>query len=163
MEEIYIKYSKPIYKYLYSLTQNHELSEELMQETFCSAIKGLNNFRGDCSIYSWLCEIAKNKWKNYTNKNGKIQILQFDDNVEKWLIKDDLEELILTKSEEMELHNEIHKLDRITKEVVYLRINGELPFKEIGMILNRSEVWARTTFYRAKIKLKERLEYEKRM
>ena len=163
MEEIYIKYSKPIYRYLYSLTQNHELSEELMQETFCSAIKGIKNFRGDCRIYSWLCEIAKNKWKDYIQKNGKVQIVQFDDNIEKWLIKDDFEERILTQSEEMELYKEIHKLDKITKEVVNLRINGELPFKEIGLILNKSEVWARTTFYRAKSKLKESLKNEDRM
>ena len=61
------------------------------------------------------------------------------------------------------MHNEIEKLENITKDVVKLRIECELSFKQIGKILNRSEVWARITFYRAKAKLKERLKNEKRM
>ena len=41
------------------------------------------------------------------------------------------------------------------REVVYLRLSGELPFSEIGAILGESETWARVTFYRAKQKLLE--------
>lgn len=160
MEEIYIKYSRQVYRYLYSLTRNHELSEELMQETFYSAIKGINKFKWECSIFSWLCEIAKNKWKNYKIKNNKIQFIEFDDNIEHWIINDEIDDTILRKNENIKLHQEIDRLDEISKEVVYLRINGELPFKQIGAILNKSEVWARTTFYRAKSKLKERIKNE---
>lgn len=126
MEEIYKKYSKQLYRYLYSLSGNHELSEELMQETFYSAIKNI----------------------------------QFDDIISNQLIDANLEDDILSSND---IHNEIQKLDNITREVVLLRINGDLPFKKIGEILNKSEVWARTTFYRAKLKLKERLKNEKRM
>ena len=126
MEEIYKKYSKQLYRYLYSLSGNHELSEELMQETFYSAIKNI----------------------------------QFDDVISNQLIDANLEDDILSSND---IHNEIQKLDNITREVVLLRINGDLPFKKIGEILNKSEVWARTTFYRAKLKLKERLKNEKRM
>ena len=46
-------------------------------------------------------------------------------------------------------------LDEKTREVMYLRITGELSFKEIGIILNKTENWARVTFYRGKSKLKE--------
>ena len=49
----------------------------------------------------------------------------------------------------------MQKLDNNSKEVVYLRITGELSFKEIGNILNKSENWARVTFYRARKKLEE--------
>ena len=73
MEEIYKKYSKQLYRYLYSLSGNHELSEELMPETFYSAIKNITSFRGECSMYSWLCKIAKNKLKNHLIKNKKIK------------------------------------------------------------------------------------------
>ena len=49
----------------------------------------------------------------------------------------------------------MQKLDNNAKEVVHLRITGELSFKEIGDILNKTETWARVTFYRAKKKLEE--------
>ena len=163
MEEIYKKYSKQVYRFLYSLTKNHELSEELMQETFYSAIKGNKDFKGNCSMYSWLCEIAKNKLKNYQIKYNKIQTISLDNVIENWLTKDDVEEKILNNSDLIALHNEIEKLDNLTKDVVKLRIEGELSFKQIGKVLNRSEVWARITFYRAKSKLKERFKNEKGM
>ena len=163
MEEIYIKYSKLVYKYLYNLTKNAELSEELMQETFYSAIKGIKNFRYECSIFSWLCEIAKNKLKDYWRKNNKIQVVQFDENINKFIQEDNIEENIFSKIESIELYNEIKTLDEKAKKVVYLRINENLSFKEIAKILNESEAWARTTFYRSKLKLKERLNNEGKM
>lgn len=49
----------------------------------------------------------------------------------------------------------MQNLDIITREVIYLRITGELSFKEIGTILNKTETWARVTFYRGKKQLKE--------
>ena len=49
----------------------------------------------------------------------------------------------------------MQKLDEKTREVLYLRITGELSFKEIGLILNRTENWASVTFYRGKSKLME--------
>lgn len=51
-------------------------------------------------------------------------------------------------------------LNEITKEVIYLRLTGELSFKEIGEILNKSENWARVTFFRGKSKLVRRLKNE---
>jgi RNA polymerase sigma-70 factor (ECF subfamily) len=62
MEEIYERYSRLVYNYLYTLTKNVELSEELSQETFYSAIKSINKFKNECNISVWLCQIAKNKW-----------------------------------------------------------------------------------------------------
>ncbi len=161
MEEIYKKYSKQVYRFLYSITRNHELSEELMQETFYSAIKGINKFKGNCSIYSWLCEIAKNKLKNYRIKNNKIKTVRIDDTLENYLSHDDIENTVLSESENIQLRRQISKLDELSRQVVLLRINDDLTFKQIGKMLNRSEVWARITFYRAKTKLKEKMENEK--
>lgn len=163
MEEIYKKYSKPVYRYLFSLTRNHELSEELMQETFYSAIKGIKKFRGECSIYSWLCEIAKNKWKNYQIKNSKLKTVEFDDEIENLLISDNVEDSICSQVEDAQFYKNIKNLDDLTKELLYLRINGGLSFKEISQILDKTETWARVTFYRAKSKLKERFNDEKRL
>ena len=65
------------------------------------------------------------------------------------------EEQIISNDEKISLYMKMQKLDEITREVIYLRITGELSFKEIGIILNKTENWARVTFYRGKNKLKE--------
>lgn len=162
MEEIYKKYSRIVYNYLYSLTQNIELSEELTQETFYSAINGIKNFKNECSINVWLCQIAKNKWKDYISKSKKLKLVPFDDTLGITSLDNNIEYSIDSKNEIIQLYKKIHELDEKTREVFYLRIKGELSFKEIGEILNKTEEWARITFYRGKIKLKEALNNEQK-
>ena len=153
MDEIYKKYSRIVYNYLYSLSKNIEISEELTQETFYRAIKGIKNFRNECNISVWLCQIAKNLWINYIKKENKAKVMYFDENIENSLIEDSIN----AQNEIIELYKQIHRLDEKTKEVIYFRILGGLTFKEIGEIFDKSEEWARITFYRGKIKLKEEL------
>ena len=74
MQEIYKKYSKLVYNYLFSLSGNVEVSQELTQETFYSAIKNTKKFKGNSSIKTWLLKIAQNKWKDYLKKSKNIQL-----------------------------------------------------------------------------------------
>ena len=66
-----------------------------------------------------------------------------------------LEDTIILNNEKINLYKKMQKLDNNSKEVIYLRITGELSFKEIWNILNKSENWARVIFYRARKKLEE--------
>ena len=54
---------------------------------------------------------------------------------------------------------QIDNLDTIYKQVVMLRISGEMSFKEIGLLLDKTENWARVTYYRAKNKLMKGADY----
>ena len=63
--------------------------------------------------------------------------------------------MIVSNEERISLYQKMQKLDNVTREVIYLRITGELSFKEIGNILNKTENWARVTFYRGKNKMRE--------
>lgn len=164
MDEIYEKYSKLVYNYLHSLCESREIAEELTQETFYKAIKGINKFRNECKINTWLCQIAKNEWRNYLAKEKKIKQISIDDDnyLEGLLIDKSIENHAEERSEIINLYKQIHKLDEKTKEVFYLRIKGELSFKEIGEILGKSEEWARITFYRGKIKLKEEIKNDEK-
>ena len=163
MEEIYEEYSKIVYNYILSLTNNKEIASEITQETFYSAIKNINKFRNESSIKNWLCKIAKNKYIDYYKKDKKINVVNIDTiNLEnkEVLLDNSLEENYEKKEEIINIYKKIHKLDEYSKEVVYLRIRGELSYKEIGNIMGKTEQWARVTFYRAKIKLKEELNNE---
>ena len=156
MEELYKKYSTLIYHYLYGLTNDSEISEELMQETFCSALKTINRFKGECKISVWLCQIAKNKWKDYLTKKHKVNTIAIDNIDELYYLDTNLDD-ISEKEELINLYKQIHKLEENTREVFYIRIKANLTFKDIGDILGKTEEWARVTFYRGKIKLKGEL------
>ena len=153
IEKIYEEYFETVNKYLFCLTKNYDIAEELTQETFYRAVKKIGTYKGDCKISVWLCQIAKNLWYDHCRKNKKIVNDEYDMlNLEG---KDSVEEQIISNDEKITLYKKMQKLDEKTREVIYLRITGELSFKEIGDILNKSETWARVTFYRGKQKMKE--------
>ena len=161
MDAIYIKYYKSVYNFLYKLTYDVELSEELTQETFYTAIKKINTLKNKESIRTWLYQIAKNKWKDYLKKNKKSNVDLDENNFENLAANYNLEEDMITKDNIIELFKKIHMLDIDTREIIYLKIIRNFTFKEISQILGKSEEWARTKFYRGKIKLKESLKNEK--
>lgn len=154
IEKIYKEYFKTVNKYLFCLTHSNDISEELTQETFCKAVQKIDTYKGECKMSVWLCQIAKNLWYDQCRKNKKnlkaeeSELLEVQD-------LNSLEDQIISNDEKITLYRKMQKLDEKTREVMYLRITGELTFKEIGVILNKTENWARVTFYRGKNKLKE--------
>lgn len=154
IEQIYEQYFEVVNKYLFCLTHNNDIAEELTQETFYKAVKKIDSYKGDCKMSVWLCQIAKNLWYDQCRKNKKIINLSENDLLEMEVSRT-IDEQIISKEEKLQLYQQIQKLDAKTREVIYLRITGELSFKEIGIIMNQSENWARVTFYRGKNKLKE--------
>lgn len=160
MDEIYKKYSKIVYKYLLGLTNNSELAEDLMQETFYSAVKNIHKFRNECNIKVWLCEIAKNKWRNTIKRDKRKLFNDSIEDIDELIYEDEFEDKIISREEITELYKKIYNLDEITRKVIYLRIKLELSFKEIGIILGKSEEWARVVFFRGKNKLRESMNNE---
>ena len=161
MDAIYKKYCKCVYNFLYKLTNDIELSKELTQETFYTAIKKINTLNKKESIRTWLYQIAKNKWKDYLKKNKKANIDLDENTVENLVANYDIEEDMIAKDNIIEFYKKIHMLDIDTREIIYLKIIRNFTFKEISQILEKNEEWARTKFYRGKLKLKESLKDEK--
>lgn len=154
IEEIYKEYSTSVYKYLFCLTQNKEISEDLTQETFASAVKDIKKFRGECKLSVWLCQIAKHLWYKELKKKNKNINVSFEEINENALYDEMLEENLCAKEEKLKLFKDMQKLDEKSREVMYLRMVGNLSYEEIGEILGKTSNWARVTFYRAKQKIR---------
>lgn len=160
VEEVYEQNVKAVYKYLFCLTHSADLAEELTQETFYQAAKGIDRFRGGCKVSTWLCQIAKRLWyKELEKRKREIPVLEAaEGNGGFGSIENDY----LLNVEKVELFRMLHNFDITTRGVMYLRLAGELSFSEIGDIMGKTENWARVTFYRGKQKLmKGREEWNK--
>lgn len=155
IEEVYKQYSNTVYKYLFCLTGKEEIAEDLTQETFAIAIKQINKFRGDCKISVWLCQIAKHLWYKELKKSKKNKNISINDLNEEIEEAQTTEDIICEKEEKLKLFKDMQKLDEQSKEVMYLRMVGNLNFIEIGEVLGKTPNWARVTFYRAKQKIRE--------
>ena len=153
MDDLYKEYFQVVFKYLFCLTHEADLSEELAQETFYQALKTYDNFRGDCKISTWLCQIAKHIWLKEFEKRKRYTSDTIDKNSDNLIAKENVEYEVLASESKIELYQRLQSLDETTREVMYLRFTGDLSFREIGDILKKNETWARVTFYRGKQKL----------
>lgn len=151
--EVYELYFKDVYKYALSLSRDPHVAEEITQETFFKALKSIDSFRGQCKLYVWLCQIAKNTYYTYAGKQENA----YDDGLLPTAAEGGLEEKLLQKETAFEIHRALHRLEDPYKEVFSLRVLGQLSFKQIGELFGKTESWARVTFHRAKIKIKEEL------
>ncbi|BDF03918.1 RNA polymerase sigma factor [[Clostridium] hylemonae] len=154
VEEIYQNYSQRVYVFLLSKTNSHELAEELTQETFFYAVNAIDKFKGNSSVLTWLCGIAKNLWLKYLRDNKlNADILDFE-NVSQTISAEDE---VFIQWENTEVLKLIHRLDEPIREVMYLRLIGELSFYQIGEIMGKKENWARVNFYRGKKRIIEEM------
>jgi len=152
IDEIYQKYAKMVYKYLMSLVHNCDLAEELTQETFYQAIKNIGRFDGSCQISTWLCAIAKNQFLSYQRKHPPLENLEDYNQA-----FDSVEKKVFDSVNRVEVLKRLHLCPEPFREILYLRIFGNLSFREIGEIMGRTENWARVTFYRGKEKLRKEI------
>lgn len=153
MEEIYREYANVVYRYLISLTHDNDMAEELTQETFYQAIRSSDRYDESCKMTTWLCSIARNVLITYRRKHPVTEDILDQD-----ISTSSAESEALDSLHRLELMKKIHYLEDPYKEVIYLRIFGELSFKEIGEVLGKNENWARVTFYRGKEKLGREIE-----
>lgn len=161
MDEIYQKYAKTVYKYLLSRTHDSDLAEELTQETFYQAIRTIDRYDESCQLSTWLCAIAKNQFITYQRKHPPMENLEDHVSAIDTAIGS-AESDALSALGRVELMKRLHECPEPFREILYLRIFGDLSFKEIGEIMGQSENWARVTFYRGKEKLRKDLEEDEK-
>ena len=152
MEELYREYSKIVYRFLLSLCRDAQLAEELTQETFLQAFLSLERFDGSCKLSVWLCQIARHLFYQHLRKTGR-EVPTEQSRIPESVAADNTERAAVTKLELMDVLKEVQKLPPQMREVIYLRVMGQLSFREIGEITGKSENWARVTFYRGKEQL----------
>ena len=176
MEELYHEHARMIYGFLLAKCGDADLAEELTQETFYQALRSLDRYRGDSRVSTWLCGIANNVWRRWLQKQRRTkEDLSLDNAAAVKSLRESTptqesagpsgaadslqtpsaESVCLARLDTLSLLQALHRLQEPMREVLYLRLMGELSFKEIGQIMERSENWARVTYYREKEKLQK--------
>ena len=158
LEELFSAYYKDVYHYLYSLSRDASLSEDLAQEVFLEVVKSIATFRGDAQIKTWLFSIARNKWYSYLRKKSRQAELEG--------LSDFLEADAQTPEgqyQSKEMADRIYELldqePERTQKIVLMRLEG-FSFYEIGAAVGISENSARVIDFRTKAKIRQILKKE---
>ena len=120
-----------------------------------SAVSSIHRYDGSCKITTWLCAIAKNQYLSYLRKHPLHEDLT--DTEAELPHTPSAEQEALSSAGKMELLQCLHQFQEPYREVIYLRVFGNLSFREIGQIMGQSENWARVMFYRGKERLRKEL------
>lgn len=152
-EELYKQYYSQVYFYVLGLCRNEHIAEEITQETFFKVLKKMDTFKGECKVNVWMIQIAKNTFYNYCREKK----LDSESSLEGLETEGTIEEKIIDQEEAEQIHVILHRMKEPYKEVFWMRTFGELSFKEIGSIHGKTESWARVTYHRAKLMIKEEL------
>lgn len=157
-EQIYNAYFKSVYRYIRKLSGDEHVAEEITSETFLKVMKSIGDFRGECEMRVWICQIAKNTYYSYLKKSNRIANV---DETELQNMADPnalLEKQIITQDETRQLRKILHTIPEPYKEIFMWRVFGELSFQEIGDLYGKTDNWACVTYHRARKIIQSRLE-----
>ncbi len=157
-EQIYSTYFEAVYRYIWKLSGDEHIAEEITSETFLKAMKSIEDFRGDCDMRVWICQIAKNTYYSYMKKSHRTVSV---DETEFQSITDPnafIEEQIGIQEETRQIRKILHTMSDPYKEVFMWRVFGEMSFKEIGALYGKTDNWACVTYHRARKMIQDRLE-----
>ena len=158
LEELFRTYHNDVYRYLYSLSHEPSLSEDLASEVFLKVVKSIGTFRGEADIKTWLFSIARHEWYDYLRKKNR--------QIRTEAMTEFCESMDLGPEARYHTQEIIRRIYRLleqeperTQNIVMMRLDG-YSFYEIGQKFGISESSARVIDFRTKDKLRKILKKE---
>jgi RNA polymerase sigma-70 factor (ECF subfamily) len=157
---IFEHHSRFIYKFIYAMLGDQSLAEELTQETFLGAYKGIHSLRGEAQLKTWLCGIAKNVVYKSFRSNRKEGMKSGDeieslDVVDKKNLPPDHE--FLSKELNQKISSALARLDEDKRLVFTLKELQNLSYQEISEITGFTVPKLKTDLHRAKNEMRTAL------
>lgn len=157
-EELFRLYYRDVYSYLYGMSSDVSLSEDLASEVFLEAVRSVSSFRGESGIRTWLFSIARHRWSAYLRKKKRTPqtaVLSDEEAVpEPYYNEPELTEDALAIAENM-----LAAENETAAEVFRLRLEG-FSYAEIAERLGISENSARVVYFRVRNRIRKELEKE---
>ncbi len=170
LDQLFERYSRPVSYFFARRGFSKEDCRELTQETFLGAHKGMERFRRDASVETWLFTIAANIWRNELRRRSAEMREGFMVSLDKLLVEgQQLEEqdplsrasdplaATLAKERRRLLHEALQELPDQMRRCVLLRIDQELKYREIAAAMQISINTVKSQLFQARERLQARL------
>jgi RNA polymerase sigma-70 factor (ECF subfamily) len=164
-ERLVDKYQGKIFRHLRKMVSNPSLAEDLLQDTFLSAYRGLNGFSGASSFSTWLFRIATNTALMYLRRDHP-ETVEYDDKIMSELadvltpspefVSTPLE-ILLSQEGKEKIEQAIDKLPVLYKPVVILRDVEGFSLEEVASIVGASIPAVKSRLHRARNIVRETL------
>jgi len=154
--EIYDTYFLKIYNYIFYRTFNQTDAEELTSQTFLAALENINRYEyRNIPLAVWLYKIASNAVKDFYRKKGSaVEVQETNSLADEGLSP---EMVFLQKQEQEELLQQMRALPLLQGQALVLRYLQELSYKEISVIMDKTEGSVKQLLHRGLSNLRERM------
>ena len=156
LREVFTAHYRDVYDYLYSLSRDAALSEDLASEVFLEAVRSISGFRGESDVKTWLFSIARHRWFAHLRRARR----------QPRLLAEAEEAAGESLEDQYRRHETVERLRALAaglpernRRVLELRLEG-YSYHEIGAAVGISEASARVMEFRARTKLREQLRKE---
>ncbi len=149
------KYQERLYWHIRRLVVEHEDANDVLQNMFIKVWNGLENFREDSQLYTWLYRIATNECLSFLEQQKKRSAVSFED------IQEGLSEQVRASDNfdanklEWKLQLAIQQLPEKQRVVFTLRYYDEMPYEEMSRILDTSEGALKASYHHAAKKIED--------
>lgn len=157
--ELYLRYLKKIYSYVYHRTGNTHDAEDLTAKVFMRALSHIRNYedRG-LPFQAWLYRIAHNIVANWHRDQGRRKIIALDDYVARSLKSDAPDHLAEESEERARLMEVVRRLPEDRQQLILLKFIEGLSNAEIGAIMGRTEGAVKSLYHRTLLALRDELQ-----
>ncbi|OWK74950.1 RNA polymerase subunit sigma [Flavobacteriaceae bacterium JJC] len=147
-------YQSRLYWHIRRIVVDHDLAQDVLQDTFIKAYQNFHQFKQDSQLYTWLYRIATNESLQQLNK---LKRMQKTDEDPEYHLQNLMADNVSAEAEEIQvlLQKAIHSLPEKQKLVFNMRYYDDLPYEEISKILDMSVGTLKTNYHYAKLKVED--------
>jgi len=149
------KYQEKLYWHIRRMVVDHDDANDVLQNMFIKVWKGLDNFREDSQLYTWLYRIATNESLTFLEQRKKRAAVSLSD------VEGTLSNKVKADSNfdanklEWKLQLAIQQLPEKQKAVFNLRYYDEMPYEEMSRVLETSEGALKASYHHAAKKIED--------
>ena len=149
------KYQEKLYWHIRRLVVSHEDANDVLQNMFVKVWKGLNNFREDSRLYTWLYRIATNESLTFLEQQKKRGTVSLSDDESGLSNRVKADSNFDGNKLEWKLQLAVQQLPEKQKAVFNLRYYDEMPYNEMSKVLETSEGALKASYHHAVKKIED--------
>jgi RNA polymerase sigma-70 factor, ECF subfamily len=154
------RHQRHVYQLCYRFAGNHEDANDLAQDVFIRAYRGLKTFKGQASLGTWLYRIGVNVCLNKVSSKGRLEALDpliAVSDARTASLEESAADALLRGERATQVRAAIAKLPKKQRATLVLRVYHDLPHDQIAGILGSSVGAVKANFFHALNNLKKLL------
>lgn len=137
-DQIVRKYQRRVYWHVRKMVIDHDDADDIAQDTFVKVWKGLDKFKGEAGLYTWIYRIATNECLNFLNKKKRRFFLPLHDVAHELSEKLDESPYVDGDAIQFQLQKALLTLPDKQRLVFNMKYFDEMPYKRIAEITGTS-------------------------